>query len=133
MGFFIDFLIVVFKRVIGQAAARGSDAWPLAEGTVTAPPRGRFDSGRQSIEIVYSYRFQGELYTGSHEQSFVFGRSLPAYVKRFGKEAAWWSASSQKIQKYPSCAKRIKARPLSADLVRMVNNYEVALSGRIRP
>ena len=85
MGFFIDFLIVVFKRIIGQTAARGSDAWPLAEGTVTAPPRGKFHLGRQSIEIVYSYRFQGELYTGSHEQSFVFGRSLPDYVNRFGK------------------------------------------------
>ncbi|MGO8797217.1 MAG: DUF3592 domain-containing protein [Candidatus Sulfotelmatobacter sp.] len=85
MGFFIDFLVVVFKRIIGQTAARGSDAWPLAEGTVTAPPRAKFRLGRQSIELVYSYRFQGELYTGDHEQSFVLGRSLPDYVKRFGK------------------------------------------------
>jgi hypothetical protein len=38
------------------------------------------------VEIVYSYRFESELYTGIHEELFLFGgHSLTAYVARFGK------------------------------------------------
>jgi len=38
------------------------------------------------VEIVYSYRFESELYTGIHEELFLFGgHLLTAYVARFGK------------------------------------------------
>jgi hypothetical protein len=44
----------------------------LANATITAPPVSTFRDFSQTVEIVYSYRFEGELYTGSHEELFLF-------------------------------------------------------------
>ena len=53
--------------------------------TVTAPPSTSSGFGCPSAEIVYSYRFDGELYTGIHEESFLLNDSLTDYVERFGE------------------------------------------------
>ena len=81
-----SFFVYAFKRVAQWARARGSDSWASASATVTAPPVVTFRNFRQTVEIVYSYRFESELYTGIHEELFLFGgHSLTAYVARFGK------------------------------------------------
>jgi len=52
----------------------------LADAIVTDDPM-RVGS---TIEIVYSYRFEGELYTGLHEEP-VFAGSGTEYMERFTK------------------------------------------------
>jgi hypothetical protein len=37
------------------------------------------------VEIVYAYRFEGELYTGIHEEPFLLADSLTDYVERFAE------------------------------------------------
>jgi hypothetical protein len=58
----------------------GSGDWPLADAIVADDPM-RVGS---TIEIVYSYRFEGELYTGLHEEP-VFAGSGAEYTERFTK------------------------------------------------
>jgi hypothetical protein len=59
--------------------------WPLAIATVTAPPTSSSGFGRPSVEIIYSYRLDGELYTGIHEEVFLLARSVAEYLERFGE------------------------------------------------
>jgi len=82
----VGFLVYLFKRAAQWFRARGSRRWASANATVTAPPITTFRNFRQTVEVVYSYRFEGELYTGIHEELFLFGgHSLTDYVSRFGK------------------------------------------------
>jgi hypothetical protein len=74
--------VYVFKRVAQWARARGSDRWASASATITAPPIVSFWDFRQTVEVVYSYRFEGELYTGIHVELFLFGRSLVDCLRR---------------------------------------------------
>lgn len=59
--------------------------WPLASATVTAPPATSSGLICPNAEIVYSYRVDGELYTGIHEEPFLMSDSSTAYVERFGE------------------------------------------------
>jgi Protein of unknown function (DUF3592) len=73
-----------------HAAARwlrvcGSREWPSENATVTAPPTSSSGVGCPTVEIVYSYRLKGELYTGIHEEPFLLTDSLTDYVERFGE------------------------------------------------
>lgn len=63
----------------------GTDRWPSANATVTAPPRSFEGIGCPRVEIVYSFRVNGELYTGFHEEPFLSTNSLAEYVERFGE------------------------------------------------
>ena len=72
------------RSVLQSVHDRRSSEWPTAEAEVTADPE-RFDrfSGT-TVEVVYSYRVAGELYTGLHEEP-CFG-SASEYMARFAKE-----------------------------------------------
>lgn len=93
MGLFLDiYLAYVFKVVVyvfkvasRWVGSRKSRLWPLANATVTAPPLGPSGHYRLSVELVYSYRFDGELYTGLHEEPFVLNDSMTDYIARFAK------------------------------------------------
>ena len=63
----------------------GSGKWLLANATITAQPIGSSRLGCPIVEIVYSYRYKGELYTGIHEEPFLLTESLTDYVARFGE------------------------------------------------
>jgi hypothetical protein len=75
----------VFNASAHWLRARGSDRWLFANATVTAPPVSSSGFGCPSVEIVYSYRFKGELYTGIHEEPFLLADSVTDYVERFGE------------------------------------------------
>jgi len=82
-GLFVDvFVVYVFKVVANWVRGRGSNKWPSAYATVTATPGRSPGYGGTSIEVVYSYRFKGELYTGIHEEPILFG-SAEDYAARF--------------------------------------------------
>jgi len=61
--------------------AGGSGKWPTVEAIVTADPIKSSGYGGTSVEIVYSYRFKGELYTGLHEEPCFLSES--DYMERF--------------------------------------------------
>jgi hypothetical protein len=74
-----------FSAIVHWLKMSGSGQWPPATGTVTAPPTTSSGLGCPRVEIVYSYRVQGELYTGIHEEHFLATDSLTDYVERFGE------------------------------------------------
>ena len=54
------------------------------EAIVTADPAGFRAFARYSVEVPYTYRFQGELYTGLHEEPALGGLGSE-FMERFAK------------------------------------------------
>ena len=77
--------------------------------TITAPPVGSPRFSCPSVEIVYSYRFEGELYTGIHEESFLSAEAMTTTSRDSGREKVLWCASNQATPKYQWCARVTKA------------------------
>jgi hypothetical protein len=90
LGLFLDIylayvfraVVYVFKAVAHWLGSRKSEQWPLANATITAPPLEPPGHSR-TVELVYSYRFHGELYTGLHEEPFLLKDSMADYITRF--------------------------------------------------
>jgi hypothetical protein len=74
-----------FNALVHWLRVCGTSRWPLANATVTAPPTSLSGIGCPGVEIVYSFRVKGELYTGIHEEPFLSTDSLADYVERFGE------------------------------------------------
>jgi hypothetical protein len=74
-----------FSALVHWVRVCGTGQWPFINATVTAPPTRSSGLGCPRVEIVYSYRFKGELYTGIHEEPFLSTDSLADYVERFGE------------------------------------------------
>ncbi len=91
----LRFLIYSFKWVVQSVKAAGTGKWPFTEATVRAPPTTSRGLGCPIIEVVYSYRFQGELYTGLHEEPFLLEHSLAEYAERFSDGRNSLCASTQ--------------------------------------
>jgi hypothetical protein len=85
-----DYLFEVVVRVLTYEIrsagniwrSLGSARWPRVEAVVTADPVRAGLIGR-AVEIVYSYRVEGELYTGLHEEPCLHGEA--EYMARFVK------------------------------------------------
>jgi hypothetical protein len=85
-GLYVDVLVgYSFRAIAHWLRARGSANWPTAEATVTAEPLGSHSYGGPTVEIVYSYRFENELYTGMHEEPFLSSDAMVEFVERFSK------------------------------------------------
>ena len=61
-----------FRSIRNRVNAAGSGGWPKVEAVVTADPERQIGLTCSVVEIVYSYRFEGELYTGLHEEPVFF-------------------------------------------------------------
>jgi len=82
MGFFVDVILGYIAKSTRNAWRAGKSAnWPLVEAIVTAAPIKSRGYGGTSIEIPYSYRSHGELYTGLHEEPSTLWNSR--YMERF--------------------------------------------------
>lgn len=88
MDFLIDgmihLVVYIFRAAWNWLSASGSGEWPLAQATVTDNPVRVNGFGGNKVEIVYSYRVEGELYTGLHEEPGFMG-SDTEYMERFAK------------------------------------------------
>jgi hypothetical protein len=80
----IHLVIYLFRSAWNWLSTYGSSEWPLAEAVVTDNPLRVQGFGRSTVEIPYSYRVQGELYTGLYEEP-GFGGSGSEYMERFPK------------------------------------------------
>ena len=76
------FVIYLFRISRAWLDAIRSQKWPMAEAIVTADPAEFRAFPRYTIEIPYTYRFQGELYTGLHEEPSLDGVGS-AFMRRF--------------------------------------------------
>jgi Protein of unknown function (DUF3592) len=83
-GWFVDiFVEYLFRVIVRMAKRRGSDTWPMAKATVTASGCPNAGYGCDVAEVHYTYRVDGELYTGTNEKPFISHNSGEAYVSRF--------------------------------------------------
>jgi hypothetical protein len=85
MGGLICLVIYFFRAARAWLNGIRSEKWPTAEAIVTAdaaPFSGALTAS--TVEIAYTYRFQGELYTGLHEEP-SFGGVGSEFKKRFAK------------------------------------------------
>lgn len=85
MGGLIRLAIYLFRLFWGWLRAIGSEKWPTAEAIVTADPETTFAASTGfTADVPYTYRFEGELYTGLYEEP-ADGGIGSAFVKRFAK------------------------------------------------
>jgi hypothetical protein len=83
-GWFVDtFVEYLFRVTIRMLKRRGSTAWPAAKATVTSSACPKAGYGCDVAEVYYTYRIDGELYTGINEKPFVIRNSGENYVSRF--------------------------------------------------
>lgn len=78
-------LVMYFLRTVRDSVnAIRSEKWPTAEATVTADPATFAALADSAVEVSYTYRFQGEPYTGLHQEPSFGGVGLK-FLRRFRK------------------------------------------------
>ncbi len=83
-GWFVDIFVEYLFRVMTRILKRrGSSAWPVAKATVTSSACPKAMYGCDVAEVCYTYRVDGELYTGINEKPFISPSSGEDYVSRF--------------------------------------------------
>ena len=82
LEYLVRTLLLSFRTIVLWFKGTGANKWPCVEGTVTAQPTAPHSFGR-TVELVYSYRFKGELYTGFHQEPFFLADSVTEYLDRF--------------------------------------------------
>jgi hypothetical protein len=84
-GLFLDIIVGYFFRAISNWwRALGSAKWPSTDAIVTADPVKSSGYGGTTVEVVYSYRYRDELYTGIHTEP-CFGSDSEYMQNRFPK------------------------------------------------
>jgi hypothetical protein len=83
-GWFVDIFVEYLFRVIAcMIKRRGSGAWPVAQATITSSTCPKAMYGCDVAEVYYTYRVDGELYTGVNEKPFIYHHSGQNYVSNF--------------------------------------------------
>ena len=83
-GWFVDIFVEYLFRVMSRILKRrGSSAWPVAKAIVTSSACPRAMYGCDVAEVHYTYRIDGELYTGTNEKPFISPSSGEDYISRF--------------------------------------------------
>jgi len=75
----------LFRSIPRWLRTSGTRTWPCSEATVTSQPTVSRGLGCPVVEFSYSYRHQGELYTGLHDEPFLLDDSVAEYVARFAE------------------------------------------------
>jgi len=60
----------------------GASKWPQTTATVVAPPIVDSDVFSPNVEIIYTYRIDGELYNSSHREPLLLEDSVKEYTDR---------------------------------------------------
>ena len=79
----IQLVVYVWRLGWTGLTALGSGQWLRVEAIVTADPVRIEGVGGIVVEFPYSYRFEGELYSGLHEEPCLFSES--EFMERFAK------------------------------------------------
>lgn len=83
-GWFLDaYIAYIFKALVRLLNARGSSGWTIVDGTVSSSSWSLGGFGCSSAEVVYTYRFRGDLYSSLDEVPFISPSSAERYAGRF--------------------------------------------------
>jgi hypothetical protein len=83
-GWFVDIFVEYLFRVVGRIIKRrGSGTWPVVKATVTRSVCPNAMYGCDVAEVYYTYRVDGELYTGVNEKPFISHSSGEDYLNHF--------------------------------------------------
>jgi hypothetical protein len=77
-------VVYFFRAARAWLNALRSEKWPTAEAIVTENPAGFAEFDGTTVDVPYTYRFEGELYTGLHEEP-SFGGVGVKFMRRFAK------------------------------------------------
>jgi hypothetical protein len=84
VGGLVRILFYLLRSIWAWLASSGVRKWSTAAAIVTEDPVRVAGFLGSTVEVVYSYRVGGELYTGLHEEPEFMG-SGSEYMKRFPK------------------------------------------------
>ncbi len=80
---FGDVLIVFLVRALIQMVrSRRAKSWPVVAGKVTTAQRRIGSIGCMVVDLTYQYRVDGELYTGTHAEPFLWAGSAKNYLEQ---------------------------------------------------
>ena len=77
-------VIYILRIVRGWLNSVRSEGWPSEEAIVTADPARFTALAGSTVEVPYTYHFQGELYIGLHEEPSFDGVGSK-FMRRFAK------------------------------------------------
>ena len=79
---FADVLIVFLVRALIQVfRSQRARSWPVVKGEVTTAQKGH--GGCIVVDLTYRYRFDAELYSGSHAELFLSVGSARSYLEQY--------------------------------------------------
>ena len=81
-------VVYLFRAAWAWLNGLRSETWPKAEAIVTADPARFAAFAGSTVEVSYTYRFEGELYTGLHEEPSFDGVGSK-FMKRFSKDRSF--------------------------------------------
>ena len=82
-GFFLDIIVEYLIRVTGRAIKRRrSRGWPTTKATVVSSTYDKTSSCNLT-EVVYTYRSNGEPYSGMDKKPFWFSSNAEIYIGDF--------------------------------------------------
>jgi hypothetical protein len=80
-GFFLDIIVEYLIRVTGRAIKRRrSRGWPTTKATLVSATYNK-SSSCNLTEVVYTYRFNGERYSGMNKKPFWFSIHAEIYIR----------------------------------------------------
>jgi hypothetical protein len=83
VGGLIRLAIYLFRLFRGWLRAIGSEKWPMTETIATADPETTYAASTGfTVDVLYTYRFAGDLYAGLYEEPGGVGS---AFMKRLAK------------------------------------------------
>jgi hypothetical protein len=83
-GWFFDIFVEYLFRVLGRAfKRRRSRGWPMAKATVVSSACPIAGYGCNVAEVVYTYRVNGELHSGTNEKPFISHDSGENYINHY--------------------------------------------------
>ena len=78
LDIYVEFIVRVIIRLL---RARGSKAWPVIKGKITGINLRPGGFGCAVADVAYSYRSDGELYTGTDAVPFVWTSTAENYLE----------------------------------------------------
>ncbi len=97
----------LFRVILRFFRARGSTSWPVVTAKVTRANLRPGGFGCAVADVTYKYRWDGELYTGTDANPFVYTSSAKAYLENHPPSSEFPVRVKPGTQVGPLCAKTI--------------------------
>jgi hypothetical protein len=83
VGWYFDVVVGFLIRTVTRfVKLRSSEAWPVEKGTILTATCPVAVYGGPVAELVYTYTYQGEYYSGLYRRAFMLKSSAENYVSK---------------------------------------------------